>query len=237
MQNIFIIFPKFIPYEILPRLSPATWAITIELFYYGLIFFGISKTFSYSLIWFGLSLGFVLYSFSIGHDASIRYASFFAASLPFSIGSLIYYKKNELYQFIKPFKLKWFVLALMLNMIVFSSLQEIAPYRTEIREVGRYINLILGALVLTSLIFYKPNEEWKYIDTKIGEYSYPIYLTHWTCGLISFSIFNSLDYQSKLLEFLLALILCMMVSFVTIKFVDEKINVVRLKVKARKIIF
>lgn len=44
LSNLTMIYPAWIPHRIEPILSPATWAITVELFYYCLICVGISKT-------------------------------------------------------------------------------------------------------------------------------------------------------------------------------------------------
>ena len=51
IANITLIYPSFHPIEVTPRLSPASWALTVELFYYILIGIGISKTKKVTIIW------------------------------------------------------------------------------------------------------------------------------------------------------------------------------------------
>ena len=52
LQNIFLVFFN----SSRPRLSPATWALTVELFYYVCICFGASKTPTITASWFFLSV-------------------------------------------------------------------------------------------------------------------------------------------------------------------------------------
>ncbi|MEP3929140.1 acyltransferase family protein, partial [Rhodopirellula bahusiensis] len=91
LQNISLVFPSMKPIDCSPRISPSIWALTVELFFYGLICLGISKTRRATWLWFLLSCGYVLYTYWAELDFGSRYFPILAASLPFSIGSLIHH--------------------------------------------------------------------------------------------------------------------------------------------------
>ena len=49
-------------------------------------------------------------------------------------------------------------------------------------SIGFYINVILMALCIISLIPKSRDEKVQHLDYKIGQYSYPLYLIHWQVG-------------------------------------------------------
>jgi peptidoglycan/LPS O-acetylase OafA/YrhL len=89
------LFPALFPGDITPRLSPPTWALTIEIRFYILIALGISKTYKRTLLWLAISIIFfaATYLFSLG--GAHRYSSIFAASLPFALGALVFLINNN----------------------------------------------------------------------------------------------------------------------------------------------
>ncbi|WXG52262.1 MAG: hypothetical protein RNU03_15995 [Candidatus Sedimenticola sp. (ex Thyasira tokunagai)] len=95
--NGIMIFPSLIPYDIGPRLSPPTWALSIEIFFYICIALGVSRTKEVTQTWVGLSAFYVVLSYVIGLSGPHRYASIFAASLPFSLGSLLFFYKKKFF--------------------------------------------------------------------------------------------------------------------------------------------
>jgi len=86
LTNIFITFTP----ESEPRLTPPAWALTIELFFYILIAFGISRNIKITALWFLASLSYTIYLIYGNASFSYRYFTIPAASLPFSIGSIIF---------------------------------------------------------------------------------------------------------------------------------------------------
>lgn len=70
LQNVLLIFSI----DTVPRLSPPTWALTVELCFYALICFGISRTRILTLIWVCFSVLYTIYIFnSEPNDWGARY--------------------------------------------------------------------------------------------------------------------------------------------------------------------
>jgi peptidoglycan/LPS O-acetylase OafA/YrhL len=238
LQNLFILFPDFIPYKVEPRLSPATWAITVELFFYLLIGLGISKNIMFTRVWVLVSVLFVCYSYAANQPANYRYASFFAASLPFSIGSLIYFEKENIHRYMDRnsiFSLYYLVVALIGNIALFTLLYYLSGQKIEVRELGRYLNLIIGSLLIVKLLYYKPPKNLKKIDNSFGDYSYPVYLTHWSAGLLAAYTMSELSITNMTVQFAMAVTVCVGVSHLMIIGCDKNINRLRNMVKSRKL--
>lgn len=102
--NLTMIFPAWTPWEISPRLSPPTWALTIEIAFYLVIGVGISKSINLTCVWFGLSIIYYAITYYLELSNSARYSNFLAASLPFSIGALLYFYKNTLFHMLEALR-------------------------------------------------------------------------------------------------------------------------------------
>lgn len=183
-ENIFIVFPSWLPQSITPRLVPPTWVLTIELFFYFLICFGVSKSWLRVKVWFIISVAYVVISFQIGLPFLFRYASIQAASLPFSIGAGIYFctkDKRLTDNFLNKSKLSSMFLMVLLiaNSFMWTS-ADVLIRVSIVKEFGFYLNLLLCALLVYTLArggsFININLT---IDKIIGDLSYPIFLLHW----------------------------------------------------------
>ena len=95
LQNASLIYLDWFPMRIRLRLSPPTWALTVELLFYALIAFGLSRTRKTTLIWLAASilLAAATHLLGLGHD--YRYLFVFSGSLPFALGATIFHWQNE----------------------------------------------------------------------------------------------------------------------------------------------
>ena len=59
LQNFSLLYLDAFPGNVSPRLSPPTWALTIELLFYALIALGISRSKRVTTIWFFISVAFM----------------------------------------------------------------------------------------------------------------------------------------------------------------------------------
>ncbi|ADW16724.1 acyltransferase 3 [Desulfobulbus propionicus DSM 2032] len=237
--NFLILFHPTIEGSMNPRLVPPTWALTIEIFFYILICIGISKNIYRIYTWIFVSIIYVFYSFIVGWPWQTRYFTIAAASLPFSIGSAIYFiSKNtfftQIYYSIKIQPIFLFLL-MLLNVSFWSYIKR--NYTGYWIETGFYLNLIICSLIVYSLsIGEKIFNINKYIDKIIGNYSYPIYILHWQCGLIvSFLMLQQSNFnkyrQEGLFIFILSVIFVLFFSFLFIRYIDEPIQHIRIKIK------
>ena len=241
MHNLLMLFPSWYPNSIQPRLVPPTWALTVEIFFYILICLGISKSFNRVKIWFLLSVCYVIGSYVMDLSWKARYFPVAAASLPFSIGSAIYFfsKNRALQNLLSRLKfssLPLFVL-MLINCFAWTVLFKVGI--GKIVEVGFYLNILLCSLLVYSIV--NGSEIFnikKKTDKLIGDFSYPVYLLHWQCGLlISFLIFGKSFHEFSpkgFISFLVSSILVFIVSFIFISLIDKPVQQVRGVIKANK---
>jgi peptidoglycan/LPS O-acetylase OafA/YrhL len=242
IYNTIMIFPDIIPFHISPRLSPPTWALTIEICFYICIGLGISKTKKLTIIWTISSMVYFFLSYILDLNGVHRYGTIFAASLPFSLGALIFFYKEQILSLLRKNKISSPIFLLIIYVLstlffVINSLYKPFSISYYVGEVGNYLNIFITLLIIVSL-YFRGNEIFsKRIDKIIGDYSYPIYLVHWQCGLIaSFILFESptRGLSIKGVEsFILTLIFVFIIASVLIALIDMKVSLVRNRVKSK----
>ncbi len=239
LTNITMVSFALFPNEVVPRLSPATWALTTELFYYCLIAFGISKTKLRTGCWIFLSCVYVLLTYLMNYSWHARYFAIPAGSLPFSVGAFLYFLQQEKWQ---P---KWLdylshckilVTLLIINAVIASLVQ--AADMLQLTEIFMYINLIICTLLIYGII--RGKIIWSIsakMDKFLGDFSYPIYLIHLQIGaLVSFIVYGqveSLKYQFSPVSWILTGLLIIAFSLALIKIIDEPIALIRNRIKAK----
>jgi peptidoglycan/LPS O-acetylase OafA/YrhL len=234
LYNLTMIFPNLIPHKIEPILSPATWAITVELCYYALICIGISKTQNRVIFWIGVSILYYMYA-HYAKTPTWRYAAIPAGSLPFALGSWLFFVKEKLHTILKKIKLSsplWLFILFLINPLIANAINS-----QDSTEICFYLNIFIS-LVLTCALFYQgfPFIKDK-LDAILGAYSYPIYLLHYQAGaIVTFLILGVDDINSinsKNTSWL-ALPILLLISYFTILLVDRNITLLREKVKNKK---
>ncbi|MDO6686120.1 MULTISPECIES: acyltransferase family protein [unclassified Agarivorans] len=188
--NITMVFAHWIPHSITPRLSPAAWALTVELFFYVAICLGISKTFKRTIIWLSLSLLFIGFSYAANLYWHARYFSIPAGSLPFSIGALIYFivKLEKVPQGLQCLLTR--PALILISMVSISAIvawlipQGINPALVELMF---YLNMLVSALLVLSLAMGNSisSKISKGFDKFVGDFSYPIYLLHYQISMVA----------------------------------------------------
>ena len=185
LSNLTLIYPSLYPQEVFPRLSPATWALTVEIFWYALIALGLSRTKTSTLLWLSASAGYWLAAllFDVGQHAV--YGSIMGGSLPFAIGAAAYHFRAELettigrrWETLAGLVLgRWGLCLAMLALYAFGDLD------WRVRAIGNVVNALLAAGTVVYLFGTKM--PWRSLDKRIGDFSYPIYLLHWPAGMIA----------------------------------------------------
>ncbi|MBU0663426.1 MAG: acyltransferase [Proteobacteria bacterium] len=209
------------------RLIPPAWSVDVELFFYCSmgVFFARNSTICF--IWFFVSLIATVLMLTMGADFSLRYGSIIGASLPFSVGSMMYYFKNEL--FISPQTHIPKATILFLLYACFSNFLWANP-----RNFGFYISLILGIYLQISLANLKRSDmpSWlRVTDSKLGDLAYPIFLCHWHVGA-AIAFIAPFGVSNK------GIILCAWTFFASIilslginQFIEQPIEKIRIKFK------
>jgi peptidoglycan/LPS O-acetylase OafA/YrhL len=227
LQNIFITFTP----KTLPRLLPPAWALTVELFFYICIGIGMSKTKRLTIVWFSLSIVYTVIINLMGLDRVYKYYIIPAASLPFSTGALLYHYKDKIIKVI-PFLRSWVMPAILFILVLFNYL---VSYKLDILEtIGFYINYLLQALIVASLID-RPLLPFvsRQMDKLLGDFSYPIYLIHFQGGLILLGMGIGLK-RGELLFAVVSLPVIFFLSWCLTRFIEQPIENIRKKVKTMK---
>ncbi|MFM5402812.1 acyltransferase family protein [Aeromonas veronii] len=233
IENIFMVYPYWFPNLEVPRLVPPTWAITVELFFYFLICLGISKTALRVACWVALSVIYVACTFLYDLSFEYRYFPVAAASLPFSLGSALFFIKGYMIKNMLPSsKILFFIFFLNSVLWTCAAMNDAALALS----VGFYINIFIFFLLMHKITAHHDsiilNNS---IDKKVGELSYPLYLLHWQCGLLVSYVFFGRSFHefsyNGFLVYIATLVVVMVLSILCIKVVDTPIQQIRKAVR------
>lgn len=236
-QNLSLIYFDFYPNSVSPRLLPPTWALTVELFFYVLIGLGLSKNKFLTICWCLLTVVYFLLTHLYDLPYQERYSSILAGSLGFSIGAMLYYFKDALLSKITTRSIKLPV-ALFAATIINMFLGALCHYfdLENAFYLFFYSNYLLNALTILSLLKVEISNGLRLADSKIGDYSYPLYLVHWPIGLVvSMVIFGRPINQfsvGSITVALVGLIAATILSYFTIRYIDKPIEKLRRKLKS-----
>ncbi|MEZ9282170.1 acyltransferase family protein [Vibrio cyclitrophicus] len=185
LQNISMIYLNLFPGQVYPRLSPATWALTVELVFYLFIALGVSRNKKITIIWFLISVIYTLSTLFIGLGYEYRYNIIFAGSLPFSIGALIYHFYQELVRIAEKVRVSILYVLLFTNLFLVL-IFKLYHFPRVFESLTFIINYAICSLLVLRLYFESNNLSIKKqkIDKVLGDLSYPIYLSHWVIGLL-----------------------------------------------------
>lgn len=233
-SNLTMIYPNVVPHRVDPRLVPPSWALTNELLFYLLISFGFSKTFGRTLIWVALSIIYYIGTYYLYDIATYRYSAIFASSLPFGLGAFLYWINR-----IRPLKnVSLLLIALVYILFVLNAIfgPNLGPL---LKQFSIYINIIIAYFLVYLLYNFKPKDKIKKLDSYIGYYSYPIYLSHYLVaivytGLIGYGTVGG-SFKLKIASIIPYSVLLFLFCFVIIHFIDKNIDLYKQKIKKHQL--
>lgn len=237
-QNISLLYLDLFPNTVTPRLSPPTWALTIEIFFYLLIALSISRSKRITTIWFISSVVYMASVHALNLNYKYRYNIILAGTLPFSLGAMIfhYYEKG----IVSIFKLKsnksFLILAcfFVIN-AAFAAIIHKLEHFNFLMSLSFYLNFLINCTIIINLISGDIPYISKSVDRKIGNMSYPIYLFHWQAGFIASMVIwgapiRGMNMQS-IISLFPAVALCILISFFIEKYIDIPIEKIRKKIR------
>lgn len=230
LKNVLLLFPNLET----ARLTPPAWALTVELCFYVLIALGLSKHRMITLIWLGASVAYHMAALFLGWD---RYFSVLAASLPFALGSTLYFYRLQLLQFLFK-RQEGLVSYLPLLMLLLMFINWYIGYLlTRSHGLFFYSNILLCAVMLLVLSSYKSLPYLsKKVDTYWGDFSYPIYLIHYQVALVVLVALQTwgIDIQRPDMLLMWVTIPCVfLVAWLLVIGVERPIERLRSKVKEK----
>lgn len=168
------------------RLIPPTWSIAVELINYFLLWLFIARNRTTTIIALLLSITFHCLSILNGHASfETVYFPFYAAILPYSLGSGIYFLRDRFSSLthICPYRLTLIVIIMwLLNMAM-------PVFYTSLLLLSFYLNLGIVA-VLVFILARLQHDKFRIIDKFLGDISYPIFLLHYLVGFYVAIIFT-----------------------------------------------
>ncbi|MEM8706615.1 MAG: acyltransferase [Actinomycetota bacterium] len=227
-----------------PRLSPATWALTVELFYYVLIGLGLTKTPRRSVAFLAIGIAATIYLAITGDGWGSRYYPIPAAALPFAIGACLHHHRNEIRDILGRLQLTSLLTPMTLLALNFAGfglldrLRDDAGYGLSM-TLGFYLNLVVMTVVVALLADGGIPGLDRRTDTVIGDYSYPIYLTHWLgAALAGYLVVDTPRHPHRIdtdgwLYTGLGLLITLGLSLVIIRVIDPRIDGLRARVRPK----
>ncbi|MDX1918261.1 MAG: acyltransferase [Candidatus Caenarcaniphilales bacterium] len=211
------------------RLVPPTWALDVELTFYIFIALWLGRSPKRSLI--GLILGFAFASFYlIAHRPELAYCFWLSALLPFSIGCCVYHYRDRLewfwskIGFLNQTQTSWvvFLVVMMFGTFLVSGLS---------LQLGRYLFCLPAGLMVFLLSKFNKNSFSPVlvgIDNFLGDLSYPLYLTHYLGGYLTWYFLKPCGGEKHcLLNFFFGTGIALLISTVLVFALERSIKKVR----------
>ena len=239
LQNLTMVYARWMPMTEPVRLVPPTWALTIEILFYALICAGLSRTRLLTGLWLAGSIAAVLLTLAYkGDDFASRYSTLLSGSLPFAVGASVYHWREPLERGLVGRA------PLRFAAVAFCVFPVLAIGSWLLRKAGLeplsiaffYLNTPLHGLIVIVLLNAEADRSWKKRDSRIGDYSYPVYLLHYLAGLwVATLMVEPLGlgrYGEALLTFAIALPLSLAVSFALLRWIDAPVERWRRQIKS-----
>lgn len=166
------------------RLVPPAWSVDVALFFYFSMAILLVRDRRITVLWFATSLAITLFMLVSQYGFNLRYASILGASLPFSVGAMIFHFRQKFMNMSK-----W-------NILIASVLFVLHAISSKVlwnnpRSMGFYLSLFISIYLQTSLGSLRRKNMPSWIvktDEFLGNLSYPVFLCHWHVASIIASL-------------------------------------------------
>jgi peptidoglycan/LPS O-acetylase OafA/YrhL len=242
-ENVSMIFINIVPRDVMPRLVPLAWALTVEIVFYILIGLGISRTRGLAWLWLAASIAYVIFAQTLRHPRDAideiipiyQYSAIPAGSLPFAVGAIVWHYRDAVKRLL-PVNAAILVVgrwALYLGIIAIYARIGWTP----LVMIGNWLNIAISALIVCALFHLRPAQNIRSIDKAVGDFSYPIYLLHLQLGLVAALILFGEPVSGRSFKsfavFALGLLLTIVVGAVCARVIDPAVERLRTRIKHR----
>jgi peptidoglycan/LPS O-acetylase OafA/YrhL len=211
------------------RLIPQAWSLDVELWFYLLMALVLSRRQESAVIWLELSLIWTITAIWIGLDFDTRQRTFFAGSLPFSLGANIWFIKDKL----SPVPLTAFICLSLLFIanLIYCHLTWIDPWME-----GQYISILISAFTLIALVKTEPIKSYEKIDKLLGDLSYPMYVSHLLVGCaVILAFFPGTPRHRGPDFFIIAFGYTLLFSYILHRYIERPVETLRARIKRAKV--
>lgn len=212
------------------RLVPQSWSLYVELVFYILMALLLARNKLIVSVWFIVSLIWTMYANISDLRFMERYFTISAGSLPFSIGAVIYFYRNELMTSSR-FTVITAILLYAVNVAISYVWQDLG------RGLYFYLSVFLGAVLLINLrnVDSKKLPALAKIDKLLGDLSYPLYVSHVMAGvLVLWAFWPNVPKHRGLDFFLLGYGYALAISYIIHRWVERPVERLRRRIKAAK---
>ncbi|MEH6592209.1 MAG: acyltransferase [Halioglobus sp.] len=228
LANIFIVGLLDGPIKVL---IPPAWTLDIEIFFYFLMGLGLSRYRLFVLAWFIASALYTLFLLWVDAPFVDRYVSYAAASLPFSIGAMVYMYRKSLARYA----------CLPLSIAVIFFLFTVVVARLEWlgspHHGGFYLVLLGSFLLLVALNNFDPERRFqalRSVDGFLGNLAYPIFLCHWQVAAIMLHLVYNTEKPVDGGLWLSSIVFIHLVALLVYFVVDRNVSRARDKVRGKE---
>lgn len=238
-ENLTMIFANLFPRREVPRLSPSTWALTIEICFYALIGLGASRSARATSIWLALSIAYIVVARLTRHGGDYFYEAIPAGSLPFAVGAAAFHHRDRVRERLARAGLgdarllvgaRWVFILLVV-------VARTGSGGDWVYMLGNWLNIPISGLIVCALYFSPGTGSARARDKAWGDLSYPTYLLHWQMGaLASILLFGRPVHGASLaglLAFAAALALTLLAGLVCARLIDPAVERFRSRIRGR----
>jgi peptidoglycan/LPS O-acetylase OafA/YrhL len=195
-------------------------ALRVELWFYIAIALGLGRSRRIAWAWFLVSVGYTIWLLARRTPFPERYTYIAACSLAFSFGSLIYHVRDRF----AVIKTPWAALSAACLWWLHVWVAQNIPHGPL--GLGLYSSLLFSGFAMVTLMRLNPKElpAWMTsLDRFLGNLSYPMYLCHWSVGIMVTWIFAGKT-RMDLFVFLVGFPLVNLLSFVIYHYVERPLQ-------------
>ncbi len=210
------------------NLVPPSWSLNIELTFYLVMAFALSRKKYLVILWFAASLLYTGYAVTRGLSLEARYFSLLPASLPFSAGALIYFIKDR-FKTSRPLLFAGIAMTLYLSNVFLTHF-----IFNDMFLEGFYLSMVLAFFLTISLVNVDAGLLGRRLgaaDRFLGDLSYPLFLSHWFVALLVLGfVFNGVLPKGGGL-FIYTLPFVHITALLINRLVEQKVGRIRKKIR------
>lgn len=231
-----LIFP-FEFYSSAFRLVPPTWSLAVEIINYFLLWLIVARSRRLTIGAILAALAYHAFSFAMGWGWETRYRPFYAALLPFALGSYIFFLRDRLAAIppVYASRIFWSAMIIGTGNLIICAFDSGAAGRWF--DLYFYVNLIALSIMVGSASAPSMVRSCRSSGKILGDLSYPIFLTHFALAFVVSVLF--LDGTRRGLDLLLAtippvLVMSLVLSRASRNWLEPIRTRIRLRAAARR---